>query len=84
MDSPEEKMNLSERYCEIIVLKSSLEMGTWKVTGTKETTEGIIKVSLTAKTAWYSSLTSGMNTIVSSLFSLCPLLSLQEESMQVT
>lgn len=46
MDSPEEKMNLSERYCEITVLKRSLEMGTWKFTGTKETTEGIIKQSL--------------------------------------
>lgn len=69
---------------EIIVSKRSLEMWTWKFTGTKGASEEIIKVSLMAKELGVPGLTSGMNPVVSSPLSLCPLFDVQEESIHVS
>lgn len=73
------KWNLLGGYYEIIVSKRSLEMWTWKFTGTEGASKEIIKVSLIAKQLCVPGLTSGMNPVVSSPLSLCPLLDLQEE-----
>lgn len=51
MDYPEGggEWNLLGGYYKIIVSKRSLEMWTWKFTGTKRASKEIIKVSLMAK-----------------------------------